>query len=69
MTKFPDTDTGNNNVVPFPRVRRMPRADWAHQGGAQTVADTSLNVRLTILLGICMTGASLVLTAIHAISS
>lgn len=68
MTNYRDVDS--NNVIPFPGVRRMPSADWATRGATQAAAvvDASLNVRLTILLGLCVTSASLVLAAIHLYS-
>ena len=70
MMKFQDHSAGPgafpSNVVAFPRVSRS-RATLAPRPMARAVAITAadVNARLLVLLGICLSGATIALLAVH----
>lgn len=74
---FPDhgvnLDTPPNNVIAFPGARRgrlAPIAETSHPSPRRNtrpvaITGAELNARLLMLLGICMTGAAIALSAVR----
>lgn len=63
-----------DNVVAFPRARRARSqrqsfaydpVQWAPHKQAAPTSGAALNARLMVLLGICVTGAAIVISAAH----
>jgi len=63
-------DTRADNVIVFPRAHRVCLASFVpSQRGRRPadLTDADLNLRLLALLGICMTSATLALSAVHVL--